>query len=183
MANLSSMRICSVTDSGSVTEESALRPFIAPPSRHSPTSSVTTVGVASPSGGGRSESGFAGRHQSCFSDGITTRKNRNAPTAARNAGAPFGKRSAAHASSVQPRIPNAALENLSSRDQAKIHAKIASNTGHARQMGLADACAAVTLETSTVNALFACCTGARNVKSSGVNAVTYSNEPAAWTSE
>src|SRR5208283_2846161 len=91
----------------------APRPVITPLKTHRPASSATTVG------GGRSSFGFAGKCQSGFSDGITTCKSRNAPTTARNAGALLGRRSAAHASSVQPRIPNAALENLSPRDQAK----------------------------------------------------------------
>ena len=48
--------------------------------------------------------GFLGAHHSFFSAGTATFQTKNAAMMARNAHAPFGQRSAAHASSVQPMI-------------------------------------------------------------------------------
>ena len=77
-----------------------------------------TIHVAAPlSGGDKSGSGFSGDCQSCLNAGMSTCNKRNPAITAKKVAAPLGQRSAVQASTVQPRIRQAALEDPPVRDQ------------------------------------------------------------------
>ncbi len=94
---------------------------------------------------------------------------------ARNAGAPFGQRSAAQARNVQPRTCGI---NFSRRSHPKIQNATANSASTSEPAKANVGVFAGTLATSTVSALPACCTGARNVTPSGVAVFAGSNMPA-----